>query len=255
LKGFFFLILGFFVCILFPFEGSPVGNPNLPFLLEEGFVISDLSWSNPQCGFAVDYLIQKRLRPPLSHGGARLSKASLSGLSELGVVAWSIRDRFNLQLQIGSGQFSMQWQQKNLSILSALKGGLLWGCDGKLVLLGIRDTSFGIDAQAGGWDWMGGPSTTNGVFSLSANSLFRYWQVGVAMTQKISLFSPYIGWLVNRSRSKVWGLSSGTIWLHARHDMGPFGGCSLSNGDRFLLNIEWRGWFETGVSLSGHIRF
>ncbi len=246
MKHFFFLSF-FASSVLY---SAPIGNPTLPSLLQEGFVVPDKCWSNPQCGFVGDYLVQKRFY------SSDLHKPFLSGTSEVGTVAWSVRERLNIQLGLGSGQFSWGWQQSGKMIQGNSRGGLLWGGDAKLIIFGVRDTIFAIDAQAGGWDWMDGSSSVNGrAGSGNARSLLRYWQVGVAFTQNISLFSPYLGIAVNRTRFKVSRLSSGSVWMHARHDIGPFGGCSISNGNRLLLNLEWRGWFEEGVSATAQLRF
>lgn len=236
--------------------GAPVGNPTLPALLEEGFLIPDTHWSNPQFGFSFDYLIQKKIRCCHSSKSLGLRKGFISGASEIGTLVWSIRERFNIQLELGSGQYSWGWQQKGRNVLGRSSGGVLWGGDAKLIILGIKDTTFAIDAQAGGWDWMNGSSTSNGFASGDhVNSLLRYWQLGAALTQKIQFFAPYLGFAVNRTRLKVWHLPTGTGRFHARHQIGPFGGCSISSGNRFLANIEWRGWFEEGLSFSAQIRF
>lgn len=248
------------ICILFvlnlPLISMPIGNPSLPFLLQEGLVIPDTSWSNPQCGFTGDYLFQKRFRTCHSSKRLNLSKAFLSGASEIATFAWSIRERFNIQVGLGSGQYSWGWIQKGKSILGNARGSLLWGGDAKLIIFNIRDTILGLDAQAGGWDWMEGSTTVNGKFGNSdATSLLRYWQIGAAITQNISLFSPYLGFAINRTRFKACHLATGTVRLHARHQMGPFVGCSICNGNSLLLNVEWRGWFEEGIAVTAQLRF
>lgn len=249
-----------FFCVfllLFPYlYSAPIGNPSLPFLLQEGFVIPDKCWSNPQCGFVGDYLVQKRFRCCHSSRSLGLNKAYLSGASEIATAAWSIRERFNIQFGVGSGQFSWRWQQTGNTLSGKSEGGLVWNGDAKLIIFGVRDTIFAIDAQAGGWDWMTGSFSANGKTGPGkANSLLRYWQIGLAFTQTISLFSPYLGFAVNRTRFKVSHLATGTGRMHARHDIGPFGGCSVSNGNKLLLNLEWRGWFEEGISLTAQVRF
>ena len=172
------------------------------------------------------------------------------------MVAWSIRERFNFQIELGSGQFHWRWKQQERNLTGQSDGGLIWGADAKLILLEIKDTSFAVDTQAGGWDWMEGPASTNGVaLAGTTQSKLRFWQIGVAVTQKIALFSPYLGLAANRSRLKISHLSTGNGTMHARHDLGPFVGCSICNGVKFLVNLEWRGWFEEGVALSGQIRF
>lgn len=239
-----------------PLFSVPVGNPSLPSLLQEGFFIPDKCWSNPQCGFSGDYLILKKMRPCRGSKSFGLHKATLYGTSEIGSVAWSIRERFNLQAELGSGQYHWRWKQTGRNVSGYSMGGLIWSGDAKLVVLEIRDTTFAVDAHAGGWDWMDGPAASNGVaLTGKTESQLRYWQIGAALTQKISLFAPYLGFAVNRTRFKVSRLSTGTGRMHSRHTVGPFGGCTICNGSRFLVNLEWRGWFEEGLSLSGQLRF
>lgn len=191
-----------------------------------------------------------------SSGFLNLRCGFISGTSEIGTLTWSIRERFNFQIELGSGQYSYGWQQTGLNIAGNLRGGLLWGGDAKLIVFSVRDTTFALDAKAGGFDWMDGSSTMNGLAGSSdVTSLLRFWQVGGALTQKISLFAPYLGFAINRSRLKIWRLSTGTGRMHARHPLGLFGGCSVSNGNRFLINVEWRGLFEQGISFSAQLRF
>ncbi len=245
----FLAILGFELFYL-PLYSVFVGNPSCPSVLEEGLVIPDTDWSNVQGGFYLDFLIQKRLQ------SSKVNKAFLSGVSEMGSLTWSIRDRFNVQLVLGSGQFDWLYQRNGKVICGHLHGGLLWGGDAKLVLFQTKDTSLALGGSAGGWDWMDGAVTQNERFLVArAKSILRYWQVACAFTQQIACFFPYVGIAWNRTRFQVWDTGSSSVTMHAWHDLGPFGGCSLSNGNPFLLNLEWRGWFEEGVSLSFQLRF
>lgn len=234
----------------------PIGNPALPSLLQEGFFIPDECWSNPQCGICGDFLLQKKMRSCRASQSLGLHKGEIWGTSEVGAIAWSIRERFNFQIELGSGRFYWRWKQTGRNVEGQTNGGLLWSGNAKLVILEVKDTVLAADARAGGWDWMDGPANSNGsALDGKASSILRYWQIGAALTQRISLFSPYLGCAVNRTRFKVSKLSTGTGWMHARHVVGPFGGCSISNGAKFLFNLEWRGWFEEGISLSAQVRF
>lgn len=234
---------------------APIGNPSLPALLEEGFFISDHSWSNPQSGVGGDSLLLKRFRPCHSVHSA-IRQMRVSGCSAMGNATWNIRERLGIQVDLGSGQFQWRWEEEGKNIAGQIDGGLIWSGDAKMVLLEMRDTSLGVALRAGGWDWMSGPASVNGSpLQKMAHSQLRYWQVGAALTQKISCFAPYLGAVVNRSRLKISRLSVGSGRFHARHQVGLFGGCSLTTGARFLLNLEWRGWFEQGVALSAQVRF
>lgn len=248
---YFLLLLPFFSLF-----SAPIGNPSSPALLEEGFFISDQFWSNVQVGITGDYLWQKKLRTCHKAKAPRIHHAQIQGPSEVADLTWNIRERFNLQAHLGAGQCQWKWNQDNGMIHGQSHNGLLWSGSAKLIILEIQDTSLAFDGQAGGWDFMKGHSNLNGTPILGTNKLkLRFWQAGAALTQKIGLFAPYIGCLANQTRFKISHLSTGLAELHSQIVLGPFVGCTISNGSKFLLNIEWRGWFEEGLSLSGQFRF
>jgi hypothetical protein len=81
------------------------------------------------------------------------------------------------------------------------------------------------------------------------------WQLAAGFSQNLGPLKPYIGGVTSHL---VYVLNR-TEGRHLRfHDLlaaGVFEGCTLSVGSRILLNIEARQFFESGVSLSGEIRF
>lgn len=203
---------------------APVGNPTLPFLLEEGFAIPDTAWSNLQSGIIGDYLFQKKMR---SHQ----EQINFSGFSEAANVVWNIRERFNIGFVLGSAQYKLKHK---------MRSGILFTGDAKLIIFNVKDTTFALDGQVGGWN--------------GSLSHLRYWQVGMALTQKLGYISPYAGCAIHRMRGKI-STTPETLWFHEIHHLGPFGGISFSNGDLFLFNVEYRALFESGLTLSAQIRF
>ena len=191
-----------------------------------------------------DFLLQKKFLPKHSE-----EELHLEGISQIGEIAWCIRERFLVQLELGSGEF--HWKQPDLDLSGKTENGLIWNGDAKLLIFEVKDTFVAIDGQAGGWDWMDG--TLKGSPQIDVNETkLRYWQFGAAVTQKISFFFPYGGVVVNRTRFTI---GSPKSEFHAKYTVGPFLGCSLTNGSKFFINLEWRGWFEEGLSLSGLVRF
>lgn len=236
---------------------APIGNPSAPSLLEEGFWIPDISWANLQFGFIEDRLFQERFCPRTSSLSLGLTRASISGYSQIGTLAWNIAERLNLQIEAGSGQYKWRWQQKPaVSIIGSMWGGAIWSGSAKLIVFEIKDTTLAADAHAGGWDWMTGYAAANGApLATKVQSEMRYWQFGAALSQKISIFVPYAGVAANRTRLKISKLESGIGWLRSRHTIGPFVGCTFTKGTDIALNVEWRGGFEQGAAVSGQIRF
>lgn len=226
-------------------------------MLQRGFFISDLSFSNPQAGYTGDGLFQKRFQPRSASRSFGLHKAQLQGASQVGNVTWNILERINLQFELGSGQFEWQWKQDGpLFVSGKIADGLIWNGSAKAVFFEVKDTLIAAAAHAGGWNWMTGHAVAGGVpIEGTSHSRMHYWQLGAAITQKISIFSPYMGIVANQTELKISRLSTGTGRLRSRHKMGAFGGCTLSSGSCFFLNLEWRGWFEHAFSFAGQVRF
>ena len=246
-----------FLLFFFPLFSVPIGNPASPALLQKGFFISDTSFSNLQLGYTSDCLFQKRVQPRNSSRLFGLHKAQIEGISQIATIACNILERVNLQIELGSGQFDWYWkQQNNLFVSGQLSQGLIWNGNVKVVFFEVKDTLITADAHVGGWSWMTGHSFARGIPSSGINqSTMHYWQLGAALVQRIHIFSPYLGIVANQTELKISDLDTGTGWLRSRHKMGAFGGCTLSTGSYFFLNLEWRGWFEQAFSVSGQFRF
>lgn len=245
----------FFLTFFFRLAACPIGNPTAPSLIQEGFFIPDTTWASLQLGFGGDLLFSKGFSS-CRHSKTATYNGSLSGASEIGGLIWNIYERFNLEIDLGSGSYSWGWNQQGGAVRGNAQGGLLWSAQGKLILLEILDTSFSIFGIYGGWNWMEGPATFEGRAERGHGVLtMRYWQTGAAFSQKIALFCPYLGIAVNESNLHIKHLESGGVRLHEKHRFGFFGGCSLTKGSQLLVNLEWRSFFEQGVALSGQIRF
>ncbi len=185
-----------------------------------------------------------------------LQNPQLKGNAQLGSLIWNIRERLNLELQMGSGQFKWGWSQDEANFRGRANGGFVWNGQAKIVVLEIKNTSVAGNGQVGGWDWMNGAATIDGAENPKvARTKLRYWQAGVAVTQKIGWFFLYLGCNANQTTFTVQDLKTGPVWLYSETVVGPFAGCTFSNGSCALLSIEWRGWFEEGLSVSGQLRF
>lgn len=171
-----------------------------------------------------------------------MKPGELRGNEETVNLIWCIRERVNLEVDLGSGQFRYQSRQ-----FHGKSGyGILWGGAFKCIVLEIFDTSIAVDLQGGGWDGRG-----HSLDSSRADWDIRYWQGGVGVTQKIGLFAPYGAWNFNQTRFEI----GKTMRLKETFQSGPIIGCTMTNGSRFSFNVEWRSWFEQGIALSGQIRF
>lgn len=234
-KRFLFLASFLFNNSLFSFA---TGNPAAPALLEEGLWIPDTNWSNPQAGGEGDYLFNKKF------SSEEVDHVSAFGSSQQGFVNWTLFERFSAQAFLGTGDYTWQWQEEGELFRGVFRNGFLWRVDGKLILFEVRDTSFALDGQVGGW----------GSGQKGNRASWTYWQASFAITQNMSFFAPYLGVGVNQTEAKV---ESGlqTFYFQSSHSFGVFGGGSFVFGRRFSLNVEWRQGFEQGLSVSGQARF
>ncbi len=225
----------FFSLFALPLLAASVGNPANPVLLEEGFWIPDTFWSNVQAGATQDFLIQKKLKAAKKFSHLPLSRIRIEGNSQVADLVWSLREKINLQINLGSARFKWRWNDGGARISQSGSGFILGG-DIKLVLLEAKDTVFAADGQAGIWK--------------DSGAEYSYWQGAFALSHKFRFCAPYAGWTFNGTNFK-----SDQICFRALILSGPFAGCTFSNGSRFSLSAEYRGWFEQGASASAQVRF
>ncbi|MDE3045032.1 MAG: hypothetical protein KGJ02_00075 [Verrucomicrobiota bacterium] len=231
-------------------EAVPVGNPASPAILQEGIFLSDAGWTQPRLGFLEDFT----LNHPLA--GDSLHAVSAEGFSAAGALIWSLFERLDLSLLLGSGNYYFQMVQGDEALTAQVNGGLIWYGEARLVLLEVEDTTFSAFGEAGGWNWMRGPFyiDSHPVANRAALKM-RFWEVGVTLSQQVGLFSPYGGVVVMQSRWKMSETNTGIYYFHQKYPVGPLLGCTISKSSKILLNLEWRGWIENAFTLSGELRF
>lgn len=235
---------------------SPIGNPADPAVLEEGFWIPDHCWSSLRTGVTGDFLFAKRLRPCHRLHDLMIYRPELNWRLAVADVGWNIRERFDIHLLAGPvSSVDFQWRQAGSAYVASGNQGLFWGASSKLIVLDVKDTTVGFDFHGGGIQWIRGPITQNGrAFIESFSSHLYFWQIAGGLSQNIGLFKPYIGAVVNQFASTI-TFSHPRLRFHDFLQIGAFEGCSLSLGKRVFLNVEARQFFESGLAVSGEIRF
>ncbi len=235
-------------------QAAPIGNPASPALLQDGLFIPDTVWCQPRASFLEDFLTCQKLSG--SRHETPVNRIELDGISSLGSVTWSIKERLDLSFVGGSGSKKIHFSLSHVPYQYNFSGGLIWYGEAKLILIEVKDTTLSAYGEAGGWDWMSGPLKVDGeIVSRHADLLMRFWAVGATLSQKLGWFSPYSGVIVMRSRWKLDHTHIGGFYLHQKYPVGPLLGCSFCNTSKILLNLEWRGWVENAITLSGEIRF
>lgn len=241
------LFLLFFISAAY---SAPIGNPASPTLIQEGLWIKDTVWCQPRVSFSEDITLNHQLSSSMAQN------VSAASFATLGTLTWSIRERFDLSLILGSAENYLRLYQGTQLLEFRPSGGLIWYGEGKLILLEVKDTILSLFGEAGGWNWMKGAAYINErPQKHDAHLKMRFWQAGVALTQQIGLFSPYLGVVVLRSRWKMTEAPSQVFRLHQKYTAGPFLGCTLSTTSKLALTIEWRDEIENAFTVSGELRF
>lgn len=236
---------------------SLIGNPADPAILEEGVWISDCSWSSARAGITGDLLFEKRLRTCRVSSRAGITRPELSWKLACWDIGWNIKERFDLHLLAGpASSVTLQWQQEGVAYDACAGSGLFWGASSKLVLLEMQDTALGVDFHGGGIQWIEGPLLKNGAPESGAfSSRLYFWQLGAGISQNLGALKPYIGAATSHLVYVLNPHLGKRMRFHDFLAVGVFEGCTLSLGSRVFLNIEARQLFESGLSLSGEIRF
>lgn len=236
---------------------AQVGNPADPALLEEGFWISDTRFSSLRAGISGDVLLSKRLRTCRMSSGRGISRPELSWTLAYADLGWNIRERFDLHLLGGPvGSAALTWQQTGSLYKAKGDSALFCGASAKLILLEIEDTTLGVDGLLGALFNVEGPLLMNETpLASSFTGRLEFWQVGVGLSQHIGVFRPYLGSAVNQLKYKIRSSGIKTLRFHDLLQVGMYEGCTFTLGTRAFLNLEARQLFETGVSLSGELRF
>jgi hypothetical protein len=238
-------------------EASFVGCPSNPAILEEGFFISDRCWSNIHAAVSGDFLFNKRLRTCRASSGLGISHSEMRWNLAVCDIGWDIRERFCFNLLAGpAASVKLRWQQNEAAFTASSQRGMFWGGSSKLVVLEVHDTALGVDFQGGGIEWMQGPVSINQT-SLPAkfHSRLYFWQLAAGLSQNAGIFRPYAAAAVNQLVCIVRSPIFKKLRFHDLVRVGMIEGCAFTLGSRICLNIEARQFFETGVTLSGEIRF
>lgn len=228
---------------------APIGPPAAPSILEQGFVISDHEWTHLRLGYSQDFLLHQSLV------GKNAQHPGIQGSSSIATLVWNIKERLDIQGFSGSGQFSWDYIQDDSFICGQTNPAWIWGGSAKGIVLEVKDTTFSCSISGGYWQEMKGHYSFNEIpMKKDAHIKLRFWQIAAGITQKISRFYPYLGCAIQHTLIQM-EVKPVSLKLHEQHQLGPFLGCTLTNGIEYMLNLEWRGWFEQGITGSCEIRF
>jgi hypothetical protein len=237
-------------------DASFVGCPANPAILEEGFFIPDHCWSSVHAAVSGDILFNKILRPCRRSHNLNIKRPEMKWSLAVCDAIWDIRERASIHLFAGPAiDVKVRWQQMGESFCAPSSRGLFWGASSKVVVLEMKDTSLGVDFHGGGLEWARGVLSVNETPRARFSSRFYFWQIAAGLSQNVGIFRPYAVGVVDQMVCIVHPHGWKKRRFYERLQTGMAEGCSLTLGSRILLNVEARQFFESGLTLSGEVRF
>jgi hypothetical protein len=256
-------IFFFFSVFLSTLTAAPVGNPSAPKLIEEGFFIPPEVWLELRFGYEGDFVTDARLRQ-VQGGHVDCYRQETNA----GTMTLNLLERLDLYTVLGSSRTRAEWRFDHAGDTQRVEletlYDFLWGLGVRGILYERGKASLGVGAryEHANYDpvWL----TVNGTVEPAHGTHLRWraWQVDLALSYKIEIFSPYIGLKYSNVQAKVGKFQttvasngSGSNVFDNRYPIGVFIGCSLTTSKYFMLNVEGRLVDEEAVTISGDVRF
>ncbi len=257
------MILLLFCCCL---HAAPVGNPSSPHILTRGFLIPCKAWANIRGGYEGDFVLDGNMEQA-EKGSGLVDKYTRSTHS--GVATLNILERLDLYGVFGYSKVNANWRFTDLAdriryVQMTAARNFLWSIGGQAILYNDRQFDIGFGARYGASHHHLSTFTIDGdpISIVGGKCEWHGWQFNLGFSYQICLFTPYIGALYISDLTVLKGLASSfadfgahSDHLRVRHPVGMYLGCTLSNGQYFMLTVESRLISEEAVSVTADFRF
>lgn len=246
----------FFLSILFPLVafGDFVGSPSLPTIIQRGVFLSDLSIVNFRMGVDGASAQNEKIRFSRKERALGFSSLKVHGPSIMGLFLMNFKERIEFYLQPGTMEFCAKFQKNNDSFSRKSRLGFAGKAGSRAILLEFKDTSLGVDVH---YRFFKGYGEEGKNFLYHDREWkMREWQIGVGISQKIRVFTPYVGVAIRQSKQKIPSFFSEIPRLRARqrHKKGIYCGLVVSSGHSFSLCAEAHFYNESSLTGSLQIR-
>lgn len=243
----------------------PVGSPAFPTLIEEGFFIPPQSGFSIRIGYEGDFVGDERMNQE-REGSGRVD--SYVQNTNSGVVTCNVVDRLDLYGVFGSSRMHADWRFTSDDTVTRAeiqsRYRFLWGVGARAILYEWGCAILGLGGRYSSThptpSWLtlnGSPVSVEGGYVR-----WKAWQIDFDLAYRIDLFTPYIGIKfldaqtdLNNFPVAIANNEAHTLLMQTRAPVGIVVGCTLSNRNYFLFNVEGRLIDEEAVTISGDIRF
>ncbi len=275
--------VGFFISALlasFPLQGLYQGNPSLPEIIDEGFFLPKDLFMGIKVGYQRDQVFNRNLKTNRT-GSHHVSK--VEQLYNQGVLTLNFVDRVEvygsagaMTIEISDRQYANDGITKQpYQVEVHSKNQFTCGAGIRADIIDWCNTTLGANASFQYADphtkWNSLQGATVKTFS---KIRWTEWQVGVALSYHIDIFTPYIGGNYSKVNARVRKTSNRAFFLtvpeeflpifsfvppgfkmQSRNHFGLALGCDLSNGKLFDLGVEVRLISEDAITLKADIKF
>ncbi len=246
---------------------APVGNPSAPSIIQRGFFTSCNDWMDVRAGYEGDFISDGRMKQ-YNQGTGRVD--TYEQWTNSGTLTLNFLERLDLYSVLGSSRAEADWRFSDLAldtinrIEMETEYNFLWGIGGRVILYEWYHASLGCGGRYSSSKTNPAWISSNGVVVNARDSSVHYreWQVNLDVSYHIDLFTPYIGIKYSNARvylrqfpTPIADSWSGSNSFENRIPVGLYIGCTLSNGQYFMLNVEARLIDEEAVTVSGDFRF
>lgn len=255
-----------FLLTLLSLQASPVGNPAAPRLLQKGIMGSQDKGMEVRAGYLGNFVYDGRVKQT-EYGSGRVDK--LRQITNSALLTLSLLHRIDLYGIFGTSYAKADWRFRQGSVLvqRALlktKASFLWVAGGRAILYEWGPLDLGLGGSYTSFRTSPSSMTVDGEAVSTRGSSYRStgWQVNLALAYCIRIFTPYLGVNYAETRTEISGfsvpISSSLQGDNVFKDRNPWGfviGCTLSNGNYFMLNLEGRLVDEEAFSVSCEFSF
>jgi major outer membrane protein len=236
------------------------GNPSEPELIDKGFFLCRDNMFSVKAGYQGDFVFDRKLR---AHRGATGRIDTFKYDMQQGVLTFGLMDRYEVYGSLGSmnayiahrPHIDMKRREYETS------NHLTWGCGARAIIFRACHAVVGLDAKYQyahphvKWNALDGAAFTTG-----AGLQYREWQLGLAGSYHVHIFTPYAAVKYSSVHSKLNEIRANMLLGHERFKMRSrdrFGmalGCSLSTAKLLDLNVEVSLFDEQALILAGNIK-
>jgi hypothetical protein len=257
-----------FLSLSFGLFSTPTNNPALCIYIPNGIFFSKCNAVSFRIGYEGNFVSDAKLKQ-ITASSARVDNFGINCNS--GSLTLNIKNIFDAFGTLGASRVNANWR------ISPPAGGLFrietetryhfsWMAGGRVVLWHNEKTALGLSGRYYSTkpeiSWL----TSNGLPLIvrGGEMCYQEWQVAFGLSHQIGIFVPYFGIKYSDVRTEINNLPNGvivssagtnTITMKRKNHVGGFLGVTLTNGCKFLLNIEARLADEEAATVSGQIRF